>query len=268
MPRQDAILQYLIVSLGDAVQRYNGIQPLTTQPALTRHRPWYYKQIRFILTLFNRTMRHVNCRTTGQETVTYLDKGELGIAAAQARGMPNGKPDRRVCSVDANADNWEKSAAPERKERTRLPQRHGAGNAAVQRTGGHTHPSNDKPDVLQEWSRVAEERHNERQENTKRRQCHRIRHGRIHKTSAQLSSAKAGHRSRRPNEGETGDASANLDATHQVGRELVSEVQTLRSSVKAECSYQGVDNGGGGICRVNMIRVPRRQEEQEEPKWG
>ena len=102
-----------------------------------------------------------------------------------------------------------------------------------------------------------------------RRQCHRIRHGRIPEASAHPSSAKAGHRSRSPNEGETGDASANLDATHQVGRGLVSEVLTLRSSARAECSYQGVDNGGGGICRVNMIRVHRRQEEErKEPKFG
>ena len=213
-------------------------------------------------------MRHVNCWTTGQETVTYLDRGKLGVAAAQARRMPNGKLDRRDCSTGANADNWERSAAPERKERTRLPLRHGAGEAAVQRTGGRTHPSDDKPDVLQEWSRVAEERQNEQQEDTKRRQCHRIRQGRIPEASAQLSSAKAGHRSRSPNEGETGDASASLDATHQVGRGLVSEVLTLRSSAKAECSYQGVDNGGGDICRVNMIRVHRRQEEPKEPKFG
>ena len=84
----------------------------------------------------------------------------------------------------------------------------------------------------------------------------------------QLSSAKAGHRFRSPNEDETGDASAKLDATHQVGRGLVSEVLTLRSSAKAERSYQGVDNGGGDICRVNMIRVHRRQEEPKEPKFG
>ena len=226
------------------------------------------KQIRFILTLLNRTMRHVNCWTTGQETVTYLDRGKLEVAAAQARRVPNGKPDLRDCSTGANADNWERSAAPEWRERTRLPLRHGAGEAAVQRTGGRTHPSDDKPDALQEWSRLAEERQNEQQEDTKRRQCHRIRQGRIPAASAQLSSAKAGHRSRSPNEGETGNALANLNATHQVGRGLESEVLTLRSSAKAERSYQGVDNGGGGICRVNMIRVHRRQEEPKEPKFG
>ena len=226
------------------------------------------KQIRFILTLLNRTMRHVNCWTTGQETVTYLNRGKLGVAVAQARRMPHGKPDLRDCSTGTNADNWERSAAPGKKQRTRLPLRPGAGEAAVQRTGGRTHPSDDKPDALQEWSRVAEKRQNEQQEDTKRRQCHRIRQGRIPEASAQLSSAKAGHRSRSPNEGETGDASPRLDATHQVGRGLVSEVLTLRSSAKAECSNQGVDNGGGGICRVNMIRVHRRQEEPKEPKFG
>ena len=182
--------------------------------------------------------------------------------------MPNGKPDLRDGSTGAKADNWERSAAPERKERTRLPLRHGAGEAAVQRTGGRTHPSDDRPEALQEWSRLAEERQNEQQEDTTRRQCHRIRQGRIPAASAQLSSAKAGHRSRSPNEGGTGDASANLDATHQVGRGLESEVLTLRSSAKAERSYQGVDNDGGGICRVNMIRVRSRQEEQKEPKFG
>ena len=226
------------------------------------------KQIRFIPTLLNRTMRHVNCWTTGQETVTCLVKGKLGVAAAQARRMPNGKSDRRDCSTGANTDNWERSAAPERKERTRLPLRHGAGEAAAQRTGGRTHPSDENPDALQEWSRLAEERQNEQQGNTTRRQCHRIQQGRIPEASAPRSSAKAGHRSRSPNEGETGDASANLDATHQVGRGLESEVLTLRGSAKAERSYQGVDNGGGGICRVNMIRVHSRQEEQKEPKFG
>ena len=65
------------------------------------------------------------------------------------------------------------------------------------------------------------------------------------RSSEKGSSAKAGHRSRSPNEGETGDTSANLNATHQVGRGLESEVLTLWSSAKAECSYQGVDNGGG-----------------------
>ena len=69
----------------------------------------------------------------------------------------------------------ERSAAPGKKERTRLPLRHGAGEAAVQRTGGRTHPSDDKPDALLEWSRLAEERQNELQEDTTRRQCHRIR---------------------------------------------------------------------------------------------
>ena len=196
------------------------------------------EQIRFILTLLNRTMRHVNCWTTGQETVTCLDRGKQGVAAAPAQRMPNGKPDLRDRSAGANADNCERSAATGRKERTRLPLRHGAGDAAVQRTGGRTHPSDDEPDALQEWSRLAEERQNEQQEDTKRRQCHQIRQGRIPAASAQLSSAKAGHRSRSPNEGETGDASANLDATHKVGRGLVSEVLTLRSSAKAECSYR------------------------------
>ena len=86
---------------------------------------------------------------------------------------------------------------------------------------------------------------------------------------AQPSSAKAEHSIRSPGEDEPDDASANLDATHQVGRGLVSEVLTLWSSAKAECSYQGADNGGGGICRVNMIRVRGRQvEERKEPKFG
>ena len=211
-------------------------------------------------------MRHVNCWTTGQETVTYLDRGKLGVAAAQALRMPNGKPDLRDCSAGANADNWERSA--ERKERTRLPLRHGADEATVQRTGGRTHPSDDKPDALQKWSRLAEERQNEQQEDTKRRQCHRIWQGRIPEASAQLSSAKAEHRSRSPNDGETDDASANLVATHQVGHGLVSEMLTLRSNAKAECSYQGIDNGGGDICRVNMICIHRRQEEPKKPKFG
>ena len=81
------------------------------------------------------------------------------------------------CSAGAKADNCERSAAPGKKERTRLPLRHGAGEAAVQRTGGRTQPSDDKPDALQEWSRLAEERQNELQEDTTRRQCHRIRQG-------------------------------------------------------------------------------------------
>ena len=110
------------------------------------------KQIRFILTLLNRTLRHVNCWTTGQETVTYLDRGKLEVAAAQARRVPNGKPDLRDCSTGASADNGERSAAPEGKERTRLPLRHGAGDAAVQRTGDRTHPSDDRPDVFQMYS--------------------------------------------------------------------------------------------------------------------
>ena len=102
------------------------------------------------------------------------------------------------------------------------------------------------------------------------RKGHRIWQGLISEVSAHPSSAKAEHSIRSPGEDEPGDASAILDATHQVGRGLVSEVLTLRSSAKAECSYQGVDKGGGGICRVNLIRVHRRQEEeqQQEPKFG
>ena len=101
------------------------------------------------------------------------------------------------------------------------------------------------------------------------RKSHRIWQGLISEVSAHPSSANAEHSIRSPGEDEPGDASAILDATHQVGRGLVSEVLTLRSSAKAECSYQGVDNDEGGICRVNMIRVHRRQEEeQEEPKFG
>ena len=76
----------------------------------------------------------INCRTTGQETVTYLDSGEIGAAAAQARGMPTGKPDRRDCSASANANDCERNAALERKERTRVPLSQGASEAAVQRT--------------------------------------------------------------------------------------------------------------------------------------
>ena len=74
-----------------------------------------------------------------------------------------------------------------------------------------------------------------------RRQCHRIRHRRIPEASAQLSSAKAGHRSRSPNEGETGDASVNLNTRHPVGYGLTSAVSTLRSSAEPEYSDQGSD---------------------------
>ena len=41
VPRQDAAPRYLTVPLEDAVQRYTAIQPLTTQPILTRQRPRY-----------------------------------------------------------------------------------------------------------------------------------------------------------------------------------------------------------------------------------
>ena len=153
------------------------------------------KQIGFILNWLNRTMGRVNCRTTGQETATNMDRGKQGVAAAQARRMPNEKPDLCGCAAGGSDDDCERSAALERKEGTRLPLRHGAGEAAVQRTGGRTHPSEDEPDVLQRWSRVTEKRRNEHQVDRTRRQCHRIRHGRIPEASAQLSSAKAGHRS-------------------------------------------------------------------------
>ena len=117
---------------------------LTTHPPVNINPPsslvQLTKQIRFILTWLNRTTRHVKCRTTGHETVTYLDRGELGVAAAQARRMPNRKPDRCGCSAGGTADDCGRSAALERKEGTRLPLRHGAGEAVVQRTGGRTHP--------------------------------------------------------------------------------------------------------------------------------
>ena len=226
------------------------------------------KQIRFILTLLNRTMRHVNCWTDGTGDCDMPGQGETrdrrrpGTKDAQRRAGST----RLFCRFQGRQLGEERCTREEGKNQiTTTPW---GWWSAVQRTGCRTHPSDDKPDALQEWSRVAEKRQNEQQEDTKRRQCHRIRQGRIPAASAQLSSAKAGHRSRSPNEGETGDASANLDATHQVGRGLESEVLTLRSSAKAECSYQGVDNGGGGIWRVNMIRVHRRQEEPKEPKFG
>ena len=116
---------------------------------------------------------------------------------------------------------------------------------------------------------VAVRQRKRRQMKPTRRKGHRIWQGLISEVSAHPSSAKAEHSIRSPGEDEPGDASANLDATHQVGRGLVSEVLTLQSSAKAECSYLRIDNGGGGICRVNMIRVHRRQEgEQKEPKFG
>ena len=214
------------------------------------------KQVRFILTWLNRTMRHINCRTTGLETVTQLDSGEIGVAAAQARRMPNGKPDRGGCSAGGIADDCERSAALGRKERTGLPLRQGASEAAVQRTGGRTYQLDDKPYVLQKGSRVAEERRSEQQVDMTRRQCHRIRQGRIPEASAQPSSAKAGHRSRSPNEGDTEDASVNLDARHPVGYGLTSAVPTLRSSSEPEYSDQGSD---GDVDDVAVRRQKRRQ---------
>ena len=190
--------------------------------------------------------------------MTYIDRGELGVAATPARRMPNGKQDQCGCSAGGAADDGGRSAALERKEGTRLPLRHGAGEAAVQRTGGRTHPSEDEPDVLQRGSRVAEERRNEQQVDRTRRQCHRIRHGRIPEASAQLSSAKAGHRSRSPNEGETGDASVNLDTAHPVGYGLTS-VPTLRSSAVSEYSYQRSDGD------VDDVAVRQRNRWQMEP---
>ena len=167
-------------------------------------------------------------------------QGKQGVAAAQARRMPHGKPDLCGCAAGGSDDDCERSAALERKEGTRLPLRHGAGEDAVQRTEGRTHPLDDEPGALQRGSRVAEERQNEQQVDRARRECHRIRHGRIPEASAQLSSAKAGHRSRSPNEGETGDASVNLDTAHPVGYGLTS-VPTLRSSALPEYSYQRSD---------------------------
>ena len=106
-----------------------------------------------------------------------MDRGKQGVAAAQARRMPNGKSDLCGCAAGGGAaDDCERIAALERKEGTRLPLRHEAGEAAVQRTGGWTHPSEDEPDVLQRWFRVAGERQNEQQAERTRRQCHRIRH--------------------------------------------------------------------------------------------
>ena len=114
------------------------------------------KQVRFIPTLLNQTMIPVNCRTTRQERVTYLDSGELGAAAAQTRGRLTGKPDRCGCPAGGTADKCEGIAALERKKGTRVPPSQGASEAAVQRTGGRAHSSDDKPDALRKWSGVAE----------------------------------------------------------------------------------------------------------------
>ena len=65
------------------------------------------------------------------------------------------------------------------------------------------------------------------------RKGHRIWQGLISAVPTQPSSANAEHSIRSPGEDEPGDASANLDATHQVGRGLVSEELTLRSSTKS-----------------------------------
>ena len=101
------------------------------------------------------------------------------------------------------------------------------------------------------------------------RKGHRIWQGLTSAVPAQLSSANAEHSIRSPEEDEPDDTSANLDSTHQVEHGLISEVLTLRSSAKSECSNQGSDNGGGGVFRVNMIRVHGRQEEErKEPKFG
>ena len=90
-------------------------------------------------------------------------------------------------------------------------------------------------------------------------QCHRIRHGLIPEASAQLSSAKAGHSSRSPNEGETEDASVNLDTAHPVGYGLTSAVPTLRSSAEPEYSYQRSDGD------VDDVAARQRKRQQMKP---
>ena len=86
VPRQDAAPRYLTVSSEDAVQRYTGIQPLTTQPMLTRHRPWYN---------LTSQIYHETCGLSDDGTGDSYIHGqeELGVAAAHARRVPNGKPD-------------------------------------------------------------------------------------------------------------------------------------------------------------------------------
>ena len=185
-------------------------------------------------------------------------------AAAQARGRLIGKPDQRDCSAGSTADNCERSAALERKEGTRVPTSQGASEAAVQRTGGRTHPSEDEPDALQKWSRVAEKRQDKQQGDMTRRQCHRIRRGLISAVPAQLSSAKAEHSLRRPNEGEIGDASVNLNTAHPVGYGLTSAVPTLRSSAEPEYSDQRFDEDVGDVA----ARQRKRQQMKPTGRKG
>ena len=191
VPRQDAAPRYLTVPSEDAVQRYTGIHPLTN----TVHVNPPSSPVQLTNQIYSYLVEsdHETCELLDDGTVDsdVHGQGELGVAAAPARRMPNGKLDRRSCSAGDAADDWERSAALERKEGTRLPLRHEAGEAAVQRTRGRTHPVDDKPDVLQEWSRVAEKRQSEQQEGMTRRQSHRIWHRRIPEVSARLSSTKA-----------------------------------------------------------------------------